>query len=80
MLQSTTFVESAVAEVGPCILSEHLRTLFIWTPHVRASKLILCRRMEFSDFESCMQDFSDLGAEYKVLEVSVPMFETKGMM
>jgi hypothetical protein len=36
--------------------------------------------MEFSDFESCMQDFSDLGAEYKVLEVSVPMFETKGMM
>lgn len=23
--------------------------------------------------ESCVQDFSDLGAEYKVLEVSVPM-------
>lgn len=27
--------------------------------------------MEFGDVESCVQDFSDLGAEYKVLEVSV---------
>jgi hypothetical protein len=27
--------------------------------------------MEFGDLESCVQDFSDLGAEYKVLEVSV---------
>jgi hypothetical protein len=27
--------------------------------------------MEFSDVESCVKDFSDLGAEYKVLEVSV---------
>jgi hypothetical protein len=30
-------------------------------------------RMEFGDVESCVQDFSDLGAEYKILEVSVPM-------
>lgn len=30
--------------------------------------------------ESCIQDFSDLDAEYKVLEVSVPMFEEKGMI
>lgn len=35
--------------------------------------------MEFSDAESCIQDFSDLGAEYKVLEVSVPMFEGNNM-
>lgn len=33
--------------------------------------------MEFSDVESCVQDFSDLGAEYKVLEVSVPMMFQK---
>jgi hypothetical protein len=31
--------------------------------------------MEFNDEESCFQDFSDLGAEYKVLEVSVLMPE-----
>jgi len=37
--------------------------------------------MEFSDVESCVQDFSDLGREYKVLEVSVPMMsQGKGMI
>lgn len=37
--------------------------------------------MEFTDVESCVQDFSDLGAESKVLEVSVPvMFLRKWMM
>jgi hypothetical protein len=37
--------------------------------------------MEFNDVESCVQDFSDLGAEYKILEVSVPvMFQRRGMI
>jgi hypothetical protein len=45
------------------------------------NKLIWYWRMEFSDAESCVQDFSDLGAEYKVLEVSVhTIFQRKGII